>query len=183
MALCTPSCSKFTHSSIISFSFPHSFSVSFFFSLPSSSARPTNFRCFLNFQRVSLRSNRHCRPLFSSSGSTSDPAELLEAQDAVSKFLQEFGVSEEESRSITSNSPGYLRMLVDAVRDLDEFSMWDKQIGGFQEKVVQIAREKGDKGKVAYLESLGLSLFSAMNVARHLSAETLPALIHRVIHF
>lgn len=183
MATCSPSCSKFTHSSFLALSFPHSFCGPFLFSLPSSSVRPTNLHCLHNCQRVWLRSNRHCGPLLASSCSNSEPAELLEAQNAVSNFLQEFGVSEEESLSIAFNSPRYLRMLVDGVRDLDELSMWEKQIGGFQEKVVHIAREKGDKGKVAYLESLGLSLSSAMNVARHLSAETLPALIYRVIHF
>ncbi|XP_068335954.1 uncharacterized protein [Pyrus communis] len=41
--------------------------------------------------------------------------------------------------------------------------------------------EKGDNGKVEFLEgAVGLSLSSAMNVARHLSAETLPGLIEKV---
>lgn len=180
MAICCPSCSKFTRSTRIAPSFPHSFNVPFLFSLPSSSVRPTNLHCLHNCQRFWLRSSRHCGRLLASSCSNSEPAELQEARNAVSNFLQEFGVSEDESFSIASSSPRYLRMLVDGVRELDEFSMWEKQIGGFQEKVVHIAREKGDNGKVAYLESLGFSLSSATNVARHLSAETLPALIHKV---
>uniref|UniRef100_A0A2P2JAC3 Mitochondrial transcription termination factor family protein n=2 Tax=Rhizophora mucronata TaxID=61149 RepID=A0A2P2JAC3_RHIMU len=43
-----------------------------------------------------------------------------------------------------------------------------------------MAKEKGDGGKVALLESTGLGLASAMNVARHLSGEPLPVLIDKV---
>lgn len=81
-------------------------------------------------------------------------------------------------------------MLVDGVKELDELSLWDswKSEGkesvagdvGFKKKVFYMAKEKGDNGKVAFLESVGLSLSSAMNVARYLSAETLHCLIHRV---
>lgn len=81
-------------------------------------------------------------------------------------------------------------MLVDGVKDLDELLLWDlwKSEGkefvhedvGFKKKVVYMAKEKGDNGKVAFLESVGLSLSSAMNVARYLSAESLPSLIHKV---
>ena len=46
-----------------------------------------------------------------------------------------------------------------------------------------MAKEKGDNGKVAFLESVGLSLSAAMNVARYLSAETLPALVLKVRMF
>lgn len=116
--------------------------------------------------------------------------ETREAQEAVSEFLQELGVSAADSDSISSNSPRYLAMLVDGVKDLDELSLWDswKSEGkefvpgdvGFKKKVVYMAKEKGDNGKVAFLESVGLSLSSAMNVARYLSAESLPRLIHKV---
>lgn len=87
------------------------------------------------------------------------------------------------------NSPRYLRMLVDGVRELDELKLWsswksqgkDLELLGFKEKLRYLAREKGDNGKVALLESsVGLSLSSAMNVARYLSAETLPGLIDKV---
>lgn len=78
-------------------------------------------------------------------------------------------------------------MLVDGVRELDELKLWGswksqgKDLVGFKEKVRFMARERGDNGKVAFLESaVGLSLSSAMNVARYLSAESLPSLIHKV---
>ena len=82
-------------------------------------------------------------------------------------------------------------MLVDAVRELDETSMWDswsKERGeldgfGFKEKVASMAMEKGDCGKVAFLESVGMNLSSAMNVARYLSGEMLPSLIYKVGHY
>ncbi|XP_028802557.1 transcription termination factor MTERF2, chloroplastic [Neltuma alba] len=172
MATCCPSCSKFTPSSFL----PHSS----LFSVPSSSVRPVSLHCFYNCQRLWLRSSRRCGPLLATSCSNFESGELPEAQNALSKLLQEFGVSEEDSNSIASDSPKYLRMLVDEVRERDELSMWEKQTDGFQDKVVHIAREKGDNGKVAYLESLGLSLSSAMNVARYLSAETLTTLILKV---
>ncbi|RXH88989.1 hypothetical protein DVH24_000588 [Malus domestica] len=57
---------------------------------------------------------------------------------------------------------------------------WEKEgreLGAFKGKVRYLAIEKGDNGKVAFLEGVvGLNLSSAMNVARHLSAETLPGL-------
>ncbi|XP_028805770.1 transcription termination factor MTERF2, chloroplastic [Neltuma alba] len=176
MATCCPSCSKFTPSSFL----PHSSLLPSLFSVPSSSVRPVSLRCFYNRQRLWLRSSRRCGPLRATSCSNIESGELPEAQNALSKLLQEFGISEEESNSIASNSPKYLSMLVDEVWERDELSMWEKQIDGFQDKVVHIAREKGDNGKVAYLESLGLSLSSAMNVARYLSAETLTTLILKV---
>lgn len=78
-------------------------------------------------------------------------------------------------------------MLFDSVKDLEEWTSW-KSGGdgnefatlGFKEKVAYMAKEKGDNGKVAFLESLGLSLSSSMNVARYLHGESLPNLIHKV---
>nr|XP_048318975.1 transcription termination factor MTERF2, chloroplastic-like [Ziziphus jujuba var. spinosa] len=118
---------------------------------------------------------------------------LEEAQEAFSEFLQEFGVSHKDSTFISMNSPRYLRMLVDGVRELDELKLWsswkcqgkkldlDLELLGFKEKISYLALDKGDNGKVALLESaVGLSLSSAMNVARYLSAETLPGLIDKV---
>ncbi|BBG98683.1 Mitochondrial transcription termination factor family protein [Prunus dulcis] len=110
------------------------------------------------------------------------------AQDALLEFLQEFGVSETEATFVSSNSPRYLRMLVDGVLELDELGLWrererkeGRELVGFKEKVRYLAKEKGDNGKVAFLESVvGLSLSSAMNLARHLSAETLPRLVEKV---
>lgn len=75
-------------------------------------------------------------------------------------------------------------MLVDGVQELDELGLWRKEgieLVGFKEKVKYLAKEKGDNGKVAFLESVvGLSLSSAMNIARHSSVETLPGLINKV---
>ena len=78
-------------------------------------------------------------------------------------------------------------MLVDSVKDLEEWTSW-KSGGdgnefatlGFKEKVAYMAKEKGDNGKVAFLESLGLSLSSSMNAARYLQGESLPNLVHKV---
>ncbi|PSS07225.1 Transcription termination factor like [Actinidia chinensis var. chinensis] len=49
-----------------------------------------------------------------------------------------------------------------------------------KEKVYYMAKEKGDKGMLPFLESLGLTLPSATLLARYLSAHTLPHLIHKV---
>ncbi|PRQ51849.1 putative transcription regulator mTERF family [Rosa chinensis] len=107
--------------------------------------------------------------------------QVLAAQEAILEFLQELGVSEEEAIFVSSNSPRYMRVLVDGVQELDELGVWREQLVGFKEKVKYLAKEKGDNGKVAFLESVvGLGLSSAMNIARHSSAETLPGLIDKV---
>lgn len=72
-----------------------------------------------------------------------------------------------------------------AVRDVEELQLWSswnsEAAAGFKEKVLCIAKDKGDNGKVAFLESfVGLTLSSAMNVARYLFPETLPGLIAKV---
>jgi len=109
--------------------------------------------------------------------------EVQEARRAISSYLGELGVSEEESLSIAWNCPGYVKMLVDGVRDLDEWG-WeaDKEIAGlsFKDKILRVAAQKGDEGKIAYLETLGLSLSWSINVAGYLSAHTLSSLIHKV---
>ncbi|TQE12515.1 hypothetical protein C1H46_001906 [Malus baccata] len=133
------------------------------------------------------------RPLFSSPPNSPtpppdhQPEQIITAQEALLELLQEFGASEAEATVVLSNSPRYLRMLVDGVVELDELGTWGewekegRELGGFKEKVRLMAKEKGDNGKVAFLEgAVGLSLSSAMNVARHLSAETLPGLIEKV---
>ncbi|XP_047171143.1 transcription termination factor MTERF2, chloroplastic isoform X1 [Vigna umbellata] len=109
--------------------------------------------------------------------------EVQEARRAISSYLGELGVSEEESLSIAWNCPGYVKMLVEGVRDLDEWG-WetDEEIEGlsFKDKILRVAAQKGDKGKIAYLETLGLTLSWSINVAGYLSAHTLPSLIHKV---
>ncbi|PQQ21140.1 uncharacterized protein Pyn_21051 [Prunus yedoensis var. nudiflora] len=133
-------------------------------------------------------------PLFSTPPNSPAPPpdhqseQFKAAQDALLEFLQEFGVSETEAAFVSSNSPRYLRMLVDGVLELDELGLWrererkeGRELVEFKEKVRYLAKEKGDNGKVAFLESVvGLSLSSAMNLARHLSAETLPRLVEKV---
>lgn len=80
-------------------------------------------------------------------------------------------------------------MLIDGVRELDELELWsswksendEKELVEFKEKIRYMVEKKGDGGKVAFLESVvGLSLPSAMNVARYLSAERLPDLVCKV---
>ncbi|XP_021297092.1 transcription termination factor MTERF2, chloroplastic [Herrania umbratica] len=110
---------------------------------------------------------------------------LTQAQESVSEYLQDLGLSLEDSISIASNSPKYTQMLVDGVKELEEWNAWNNSNSegehlGFKEMVIYMAKEKGDNGKVAFLESVGLTLSSAMSVARYLSSESLPSLIHKV---
>ncbi|KAK8469849.1 hypothetical protein PHAVU_005G185600 [Phaseolus vulgaris] len=109
--------------------------------------------------------------------------EVQEARRAISSYLGELGVTEEESLSIAWNCPGYVKMLMEGVRDLDEWG-WeaDKEFAGlsFKDKILRVAAQKGDKGKIAYLETLGLTISWSINVAGYLSAHTLPSLIHKV---
>ncbi|GKV26772.1 hypothetical protein SLEP1_g36007 [Rubroshorea leprosula] len=118
--------------------------------------------------------------------SNQTPHDLSQAQESISDFLQEQGLSLEESLSVASNCPRYVKMLVDSIRDLEEWNSLNnsgecegKKLG-FKKMVISMAKEKGDNGKVAFLESLGLSLSSAIGVARYLSSEPLPALNHKV---
>ncbi|XP_022723565.1 transcription termination factor MTERF2, chloroplastic [Durio zibethinus] len=123
-------------------------------------------------------------PLAQPNPSNQTPRDITQAQESVSEYLQELGISFEESISIASNSPKYTQMLVDGVKELEEWNAWNNNIEGenlgFKEMVIYMAKEKGDNGKVAFLESAGLSLASAMGVARYLSSESLPSLIHKV---
>ncbi|GAV71154.1 mTERF domain-containing protein [Cephalotus follicularis] len=116
--------------------------------------------------------------------SSNQPDHLIQqkAQEVISAFLHTFGISKEDSDFIASNSPKYVNMLIDSVLDLDEWNSWKGRVThlGFEEKLIYMAKEKGDNGKVAFFESIGLSLSSAMNVARYLYSESLPALLHKV---
>lgn len=95
------------------------------------------------------------------------------------------------SAEIASNCPNYVAMLADSVRDLDENSLWSmwrsssEDDGGgsglsYGKKVYCIAKEKGDKGLLPFLESIGLTLSSSTHVARHLSSHSLPTLVSKV---
>ncbi|KAG4914557.1 hypothetical protein JHK87_052114 [Glycine soja] len=120
------------------------------------------------------RSNWRC-------GRGSEEWEVQEACRAVSSYLGELGVSLEDSVWMASKSPEYVKMLVEGVRDLEQWHEWDAGLS-FRDKILHIAPQKGDKGKVAYLETLGFSLSSSMNIARYFSADTLtlPSLMHKV---
>ncbi|CAJ2665178.1 unnamed protein product [Trifolium pratense] len=144
-------------------------------------------------RRSSNWQRRHCG---SGMGETVSEWELQEGRMAVSTFLQQMGVSVEESESIASNSPAYLNMLVEGVRDLEQLSSSSSSSSmldgngvfnlnfNYRDKILHIAALKGDKGKLAYLESLGFTLSSSMNVARYISSSahnnTLPSLINKV---
>lgn len=115
------------------------------------------------------------------------------ALEAVSEIIQEYGgdsVSKEEAYEMALNSPNYVKMLVDAVRELDELEISinkssnskEKQ-KSFKDKVYEMGQQKGDKGIVPFLESVvGLSLPSAMHLSRSYlsSQQTLPHLIVKV---
>uniref|UniRef100_M1AIY9 YUP8H12R.46 protein n=1 Tax=Solanum tuberosum TaxID=4113 RepID=M1AIY9_SOLTU len=132
----------------------------------------------------------------SSSKGIEDTEEVIaEAREAVSYYLQELGVSHKESIEIALNSPNYVSMLIDSVRELDEFSLWNSTdfekaydpvpaIPPFKSKVYLMAKQKGDKGMLPFLESIGLTLSSATHLARYLSSnslfQTLPTLINKV---
>ncbi|KDP25036.1 hypothetical protein JCGZ_22571 [Jatropha curcas] len=151
---------------------------------------PHKFPSFLLHQRTQFLINRFPKCQNPANQSPSTARDLLsdDTREAISQFLQEFGISTEDSSSIASNCPKYAKMLFDSVKDLEELNAWKSTIAdgrefgvlGFQEKLVYMAKEKGDNGKVAFLESLGLSLSSAMNVARYVSSESLLGLIHKV---
>ncbi|EOA34936.1 hypothetical protein CARUB_v10020021mg [Capsella rubella] len=107
------------------------------------------------------------------------------AQMSISGFLrQEIGISEVDSDFISENCPKYTRMIVEGVRDLEEWNSWkgsgESEGLGFKEKVIYMVKQKGDGGKVAFLESLGLSLSSAMYLAHYVSSESLPILLDKV---
>lgn len=97
----------------------------------------------------------------------------------------EAGLGEVEAARIASSSPRYLGMLVEGVRELDEGSLWGCWGGGGGElslkaKVKYMAGEKGDRGMIAFLESLGLSPSSLLHIARYLSSENLPDIVAKV---
>ncbi|PON87661.1 hypothetical protein TorRG33x02_165050 [Trema orientale] len=163
---------------------PNPFSLFPNFSLPS-------FSIVLHNQTSKTHHHLH-HPLLATLPNTSTPSlddqseQFKQAQETLFKFLRGFGVSEEDSAAISSGSPRYMWMLVDGVRELDELKLWsswksngeEKELSGFKEKVMYMAKEKGDNGKVVFLESfVGLSLSSAMNIARYILAEMLPGLI------
>lgn len=91
----------------------------------------------------------------------------------------EAGLGEGEAARIASSSPRYLGMLVEGARELDEGSLWGGELS-LKAKVKYMAGEKGDRGMVAFLESLGLSPSSLLHIARYLSSENLPDIVAKV---
>ncbi|XP_060206123.1 transcription termination factor MTERF2, chloroplastic [Lycium barbarum] len=168
------------------------------FAVPNSNPQPFLFPCHCNtnFVRPEQVSRLRCRKLSfgplvplaaaARSNGTAEDVEECEAREAVSCYLQELGVSNEESMEIALNSPKYVSMLIDSVRDLDDFSLWnswsttDDEKPPFKRKVYLMAKQKGDKGMLPFLESIGLTLSSATHLARYLSSKTLPTLIDKV---
>lgn len=139
----------------------------------------------------------------SSSSSTSFPAdhgnEVEMAVAAVVEILVEFGASREDSVRVANNCPKYIDALLANVRELDEHSLWDSWKAemeelllpndpsdddhsplSFRNKLYYMAKRKGDKGVLPFLESLGLARSSIMHIARYLSSESLPNLITKV---
>lgn len=121
---------------------------------------------------------------------------------AVIEILVESGASKEDSVFIANNCPKYIDALLANVRELDEHSLWDSWKAemeelslhnkpsdddhsplSFKNKLYYMAKRKGDKGILPFLESLGLARSSIMHIARYLSSETLPHLITKVTIF
>ncbi|KAK8629134.1 hypothetical protein V6N13_077988 [Hibiscus sabdariffa] len=139
---------------------------------------------FLHYPRI--HSPKPCLPqppLAQYNPCNQTPHDLILARESIAEYLQQLGLSLEESVSIASNSPKYTQMLVDGVKELEEWNAWNNVEGdtlGFKEMAIYIAKEKGDNGKVAFLESVGLPLSSAMSIARYLTSESLPSVIRKV---
>ncbi|KAL9235559.1 hypothetical protein vseg_010308 [Gypsophila vaccaria] len=146
---------------------------------------------FQSLTKIPLNSHKvHCFP----TDSTPIDEDESALHEGISDILLEAGLSAEEASKIASNSPKYGKMLREGVRDLDELSMWGPWLsknGGegkmtilppvtLREKVKCIAREKGDLGKIPFLESVGLSLSNAVHLARVLSNVSLTSLIYKV---
>lgn len=192
--------------------FSHCLLSNLSFAVPNSKPQlfPIRFSCHCNtfFYCNLIRPEQVCHKLrsyaplvplaarSSSSKRTEDTEEVIaEAREAVSYYLQELGVSHKESIEVALNSPNYVSMLIDSVRELDEFSLWNSTdfekaydpvpaIPPFKSKVYLMAKQKGDKGMLPFLESIGLTLSSATHLARYLSSnslfQTLPTLINKV---
>lgn len=115
---------------------------------------------------------------------------VARATEALRHYLeQEGGVSREESLEISSNCPKYLNMLIQSVGDLHQLSsssappFWSQNGPlSFASNVYEMAKQKGDKGMLPFLESIGLTLSSASHLATYLSSHTLPTLIHQVFY-
>ncbi|XP_027154821.1 transcription termination factor MTERF2, chloroplastic [Coffea eugenioides] len=140
-------------------------------------------------RKIALHPLPSLPPSSSSSFFCNEEEEEETAREAVRQYLeQEVGVSKDESLRISSSSPKYIAMLIHSVQDLDQLSSSSGELAfwssgaplSFMDKIYQMAKRKGDKGMLPYLESIGLTLSSASHLARYLSSRTLPTLIHQV---
>ncbi|CAL5199690.1 unnamed protein product [Lathyrus oleraceus] len=170
-------------------SFPHNIHRRFSCSLPNFTKPP--LPQFHHNTRPTTQQQQRCRSGIGD-GAVTD-WELHEGRMAVSTFLQQMGVSSEVSDSIASNSPSYLNMLVETVRDLEHLSSMEDDDNSsvfnfnfnYRDKILHVASLKGDNGKLAFFESLGFTLSSSMNLATYISSSsssphTLPSLINKV---
>ncbi|KFK42274.1 hypothetical protein AALP_AA2G234600 [Arabis alpina] len=180
MELCYQTCCNFETLKLISPPLlkSHSFtSSSLFFSSP---RRVTLFPG----GRVAVSAHGDTNPSFNSYKNNHEEQFYFSlAKNSISGFLQEeIGLSETDSDFVSENCDKYTKMIVDSVRDLEEWNSWkgESEGLGFKEKVIYMVKQKGDGGKVAFLESLGLSLSSAMYLAHYLSSESLPKLLDKV---
>lgn len=132
----------------------------------------------------------HPPPSYSSASppTTGENDEMAEEErellEGIAEIVAEAGVSESESVRIASSAPQYAKILRESVRELDELSLWsswmkDGRMEGevemtrivplsLKEKVKRIAKEKGDNGKIPYLESVGLSFSSSLSFSHSL---------------
>ncbi|GER27288.1 mitochondrial transcription termination factorfamily protein [Striga asiatica] len=121
---------------------------------------------------------------------TDDGNRLEEVREAIREYLEQLGVSREDASRISFGCPNYLKMLIDGVQDLDDWNSWSAAAGPgdqgpvqFKNRVYQMAKQKGDKGILPFLESEGLPLSPATRLARYLSSSgsnVLPLLVHKV---
>ncbi|GER52680.1 mitochondrial transcription termination factorfamily protein [Striga asiatica] len=119
-----------------------------------------------------------------------DGNRLEEVREAIREYLEQLGVSREDASRISFGCPNYLKMLIDGVQDLDDLNSWSAAAGPgdqgpvqFKNRVYQMAKQKGDKGILPFLESEGLPLSPATRLARYLSSSgsnVLPLLVHKV---
>ncbi|XP_075503712.1 uncharacterized protein LOC142541059 [Primulina tabacum] len=155
-------------------------------SVPISFSFPAAIISFLNNQKVSTQASS-----FYFQEEEEGENRLEEVREAISEYLEEVGASRADASVISSSCPGYLNSLIESIDDLDDWNslaaadftqeIVSANVLEFKKKVRQMAKRKGDRGALPFLESLGLSLSSATNLARYLFAShTLPQLIHKV---
>ncbi|XP_021728989.1 transcription termination factor MTERF2, chloroplastic-like isoform X1 [Chenopodium quinoa] len=178
-------------------------SMSFSPLFPPSSSSPTFHRNYSLFYHHHLLPHHQClKPLShnntnltlkAKSHSLGPASSSLESEvvEGIAEIVAEAGVEPQiVSEEIASKAPQYAKMLRDSVAELDELALWNSWMKvemaaaplTLKEKIKYIAKEKGDNGKIPYLESLGLSLASAIHLARLLSSQSLSSLIQKVLY-